>query len=146
MSTYIFLSFFFFFHTSKQSNKYSIKRNIINKVHTIYVFILLLEILYSIIINYTSNYILHYKLLKYTICILNYSSCYTLHFAINYAIILDDIIWKKPIAFFLNLLKINEKLHFTTINYTPNYTLQVYIINFSFPSKITTRCKMQYIL
>ena len=127
MSIYIFIKkkvYIFkkkkFDHTFKQYNKYSIKSNIINKVHTIYIFILLLEKLYFTIINYTSNYILHHKFLKCTIYTLNYISCYTLHFAINYAIILDDIIWKNPIASLFNPLKINEKLHFTTINYTLN--------------------------
>lgn len=28
-----------------------------------------------------------------------------------------DTMWKYPIAPLLNLLKINEKLHFTTLNY-----------------------------
>ena len=34
-----------------------------------------------------------------------------------------DTMWKYPIAPLLNLLKINEKLHFTTLNYISYYTL-----------------------
>ena len=35
----------------------------------------------------------------------------------------DDNMWKYLIAPLLNILKIKDKLHFTTLNYTPNYTL-----------------------
>jgi len=37
-------------------------------------------------LNYTLNYNLHHKLLKYTISILNYNQFYTLHSIINSAI------------------------------------------------------------
>ena len=34
-----------------------------------------------------------------------------------------DIMWKDPIAYLLNPLNIKNKLHFTTLNYTLDYTL-----------------------
>ena len=35
-----------------------------------------------------------------------------------------DIVWNDPIAPFLNPLKTKKNLHFTTLNYTLDYTLQ----------------------
>ena len=77
-------------------------------------------------LNYTTitHCSLHPKLSECTISTLNYNPCYTLHHAVNSSVILDGITWKNPTAPLLNSLKTYEKLHFITLNYTLNYTLQ----------------------
>ena len=72
------------------STKKMINNSIINNQKRLF-WLIIKRKLYFTILNYTLNYILHPKLLKYTVSTLNYNSCYTLHTAINFAIILDDI-------------------------------------------------------
>jgi len=60
---------------------------------------LMWEKLHFTTLNDNSNYNLHYKLLECMISTLNYNLCYTLHFAINFSVILDNIMWKNSIAY-----------------------------------------------
>ena len=81
----------------------------------------------EIIFYYYKLYIqLHFAPLNFSnawFYILNYDHCYTLHSDIKFIINLDGKIWKYLIASLSNLLKIKKKLHFTILNYTPNYIL-----------------------
>ena len=72
------------------STKKMINNSIINNQKRLF-WLIIKRKLHFTILNYTLNYILHYKLLKYTVSTLNYNSFYTLHAVINFAVILDDI-------------------------------------------------------
>ena len=52
-----------------------------------------LEKLHCIILNYTQNYILHFKLFEYTYCTISYDFYYILHIDIKFAINLDEKVW-----------------------------------------------------
>ena len=84
------------------------------------------EKLYFTTLNYTQYYILHPKLFKCMFCALNYEfvtlCTSTLSLVLTWMKKYNTI-WKDLIVHLLNLLKTSEKLHFTTLNYIPFYTL-----------------------
>ena len=85
-----------------------------------------LEKLHFTILNYTSDYTLHPKLFECMFCTINYDHCYT--FTCTSSLLLTwtemhDTTWKYLSISLLNPLKINEKIYFTPVNYTLDYTL-----------------------
>ena len=49
-----------------------------------------LEKLHFTILNYTTYYILHSKIFKYTFCTSNYELCYTSHLDVKFSVNLDE--------------------------------------------------------
>ena len=76
-------------------------------------------------LNFILDYTLHPKFFECTFFTLNYDRCYNLHPDIKFAVNLDGKVWHhvKKLVPLPNPLKANKKLHFTTLNYTLNYTL-----------------------